>query len=77
MNLTDLYDMLMRMSEELRETKQELGETKQRQLVTEKELNATREILNIGDVMISQMEVDIRTIWTQLRVLNNTHNLIY
>ena len=58
MNLTDLYDMLIRMSEELRETKQELGETKQRQLTTEaqlnateKELKATRKILDIGNVM--------------------------
>ena len=53
MNLTDLHNMLMYMSEELSETKQELGETKQRQLVTEKELNATRDILNIGNMLRS------------------------
>ena len=58
MNLTDLYNMLIQMSEELRETKQELGETKQRQLATEeqlnateKELKATRKILEVGKVM--------------------------
>ena len=41
MNLTGMFDMLLRLSEELEATKQ-------RQLVTEKELNATREILKIG-----------------------------
>ena len=62
--MTGLYDMLIQMSEELRNTKQELQElklenereleaTKQRQLVTEKELIATREILNIGNMLKS------------------------
>ena len=69
MNLTDMHNMLMHMSEELRETKQEHEATKQRQLATEKELNATREILNIGNVMIPKIEVGIRTIWTQLNEL--------
>ena len=62
MTLTDMHNMLMLMSEELRETKQELGETKHRQLVTEKDLNDTREILNIGNLMTN---------------IDGEHNLIY
>ena len=59
MNLTVLYDMLIQMSQELKATKQELQTVKheterelrtakERQLITEKELNATRELLEIG-----------------------------
>ena len=57
-NMTGLYDMLIQMSEELRITKQELEAMRTRQLETEKELNATKEILNIGNV-------EIRKVWTQ------------
>ena len=64
MNMTGLYDMLIQMSEELRTTKQELKTMKTRQLETEKELNDTREILSIGNVIISEIEVEIRKVWT-------------
>ena len=43
--------MLIQMSEELRNTKQELEAMKSRQLETENELNDTREILSIGNVI--------------------------
>ena len=47
--------MLIQMSEELRITKRELETIKNKQLETEKVLNATKEILNIGNVEIRKV----------------------
>ena len=63
--------MLIQMSEELRNTKQELITMRTRQLETEKELNDTREILSIGNVIISEIEVEIRKILTHWSWLVN------
>ena len=63
--------MLIQMSEELRNTKQELITMRTRQLETEKELNDTREILSIGNVIISEIEVEIRKFLTHWSWLVN------
>ena len=57
--MTGLYDMLTQVFEELRTTKEELETLKTRQLEAEKDLNSTREILSIGNVLIREIVVEL------------------